>query len=214
MSNSSSGPGAIEAEVKFLVSDHEAVRRKLAAAGGVQTVPRIHERNVRFETPDGALLKRNQLLRLRQDRRVRLTFKSETREDEAHAQVKVREELEVSLDDFDTTAAILQRLGFMPVQEYEKYRETFRLGDVEVVLDELPFGDFVELEGPEEAIRPAADLLGLDWSKRLLTNYLALMMMVKQAYDLPFDDLTFDNFRGADVVLGSLLPVCDLGEVL
>jgi hypothetical protein len=35
------------------------------------------------------------------------------------------------------------------------------LGEAEVVLDELPFGLFVEIEGPEEAIRAAQRALDL-----------------------------------------------------
>jgi len=31
---------------------------------------------------------------------------------------------------------------------YEKYRTTFTIGSLEVVLDELPYGNFVEIEGP------------------------------------------------------------------
>jgi adenylate cyclase class 2 len=80
------------------------------------------------------------------------------------------------------------------VQVYEKYRATFQLNRVEVVLDEMPFGYFVELEGSERAIRSAADVLGLDWRKRILSNYLALMAELKTAHNLPFDDLTFENF--------------------
>lgn len=48
-----------------------------------------------------------------------------------------------------------------PVQSYEKYRETYHWGDVEVVLDETPFGDFVELEGENEtALKAVAAAFG------------------------------------------------------
>ena len=36
---------------------------------------------------------------------------------------------------------------------YEKYREAFDLNDLEIVLDEMPYGNFVELEGNEQAIK-------------------------------------------------------------
>jgi adenylate cyclase class 2 len=94
---------------------------------------------------------------------------------------------------------IIKRLGLAPRQVYEKYRETFQLGDVEVVLDEMPYGDFVELEGSEAAIRAAADQLAIDWQGRILINYLGLFSLLKQQYDLTFDDLTFANFEDCPV---------------
>lgn len=83
-------------------------------------------------------------------------------------------------------SAILQRLGFRPVQVYEKYRETYQWRAVEIVLDEMPFGRFVELEGDEPGLKTVAAALGLDWSRRLLTNYLELMELCRRTFDLPF----------------------------
>lgn len=204
-------PRSLEVEVKFLVADLEGVRQR-ARAGGALAAPRVHERNVRFDTPDEALLSRQELLRLRQDTRARLTFKGLAAEDAA-SEAKVREEIELEIADFDRMAAILERLGFRPVQSYEKYRETYHWGDVEVVLDETPFGDFVELEGENEtALKAVAAALGLDWSRRVLANYLSLMELARQEFDLPFSDLTFANFATRPVDMSTLLPVCVLSE--
>jgi adenylate cyclase class 2 len=101
--------------------------------------------------------------------------------------------------------AILVRLGFVAFQSYEKYRETFTLQGVEVVLDEMPFGHFVELEGEEPALRAVASALGLPWAGRILDNYLNLMARVRAYYQLPFDDLTFANFAGRTIDLSPVL---------
>lgn len=196
----------LEVEVKFYAPDLTAVRQRLLAEGAELVADRIFERNVRFDNSQGELLRKRQLLRLRQDRAARLTFKGESVQ-QAGSEAHVREELEVSVSSFDTAVAILQRLGFQPVQLYEKYRETFRLGPVEVVLDELPFGDFVELEGEEAAIRAAAATLGLDWSRRILYNYLYLMALLKEQQELPFSDLTFDNFRHTTATITDILEL-------
>ncbi len=44
-------------------------------------------------------------------------------------------------------------MGFMPALVYEKRRETWTLGKTEIVIDELPFGLFMEIEGDESGIR-------------------------------------------------------------
>ena len=206
------GDRFLEVEVKFMLRDLDAFRRRLADVGAEIVAPRVFERNVRFDTADAALLARQQLLRLRQDTRVRLTFKGPVAEDVV-SEAKVREEIELEVGDFDRMSAVLQRLGFLPVQVYEKYRETYQWRDVEIVLDEMPFGNFIELEGPGTELKPVAEALGLDWSRRILANYLALMELCRQSFDLPFSDLTFENFVGLSVDMGELLPVCTLQEV-
>lgn len=201
------GGQPVEVEVKFFLEDHGKLRERLAEVGAALHVPRVYERNVRFDTPQESLLGRQELLRLRQDSRARLTFKGPSAADSA-SEAKVREEIELDVADFDRMSAILQRLGFIPVQTYEKYRETYHWRDVEIVLDEMPYGNFVELEGAESDLKSVAAALGLDWSRRVLANYLGLMELCRRSFDLPFTDLTFDNFRERPVDMGQLLPVC------
>lgn len=189
----------LEVEVKFFAPSLPAVREKLLALGATLTVPRLYERNVIYDTPDFYLKNQLKLLRLRQDQRARLTFKGPAAAAQSLSEVKVREELEIEVSDFATAEKIVGQLGFLPQLVYEKYRETFQLGQIELVLDELPYGTFIELEGAEEEMRPLAEQLGLLWEKRLLSNYLALMAQVKSYYNLPFNDITFDNFTGREV---------------
>jgi len=193
----------LEIEVKFLVENLATVRRRLVGAGGTLSKPRIYECNVRFDTPWQTLMLQGKLLRLRQDTVARITFKGEP-EETRPSEARIREEIEMEVEDFDTAVAILEKIGFEQVQLYEKYRATFQLDRVEVVLDEMPFGYFVELEGSERAIRSAADVLRLEWGKRILSNYLALMAELKTAHNLPFDDLTFENFANLQATMSDI----------
>lgn len=187
-----------------MVPDLANFRETLLAAGARLERPRVYERNVRYDTVDDRLLQRDELLRLRQDTVARLTFKG-VDQSTGQSEAKVREEIEVEVEDFDRVASIIKRLGYEPKQVYEKYRETFWLGEVEVVLDEMPFGNFVELEGEEDVIKAAADRLGLDWNRRIVTNYLDLMARLKAYHNLSFDDLTFANFEGLPVSVADIL---------
>ena len=193
----------LEIEVKFLVENLATIRRRLERAGGSLSKPRTYEHNIRFDTPWQSLMLQGKLLRLRQDTVARITLKGEPEETRS-SEVRIREEIEMEVEDFDTAVAILEKIGFEQVQVYEKYRATYQLDRVEAVLDEMPFGNFVELEGSERAIRSAADRLGLDWDKRILTNYLALMAELKTAHNFPFDDLTFENFATFPVAMSDL----------
>ena len=194
----------LEIEVKFLLPDLSRFRKHLIDGGAELIAPRIYERNVRYDTAWQSLRLQGKLLRLRQDKAAILTFKGPAQE-AVNSEARVREELEINVSDFDTLAAILKRIGLEPVQVYEKYRETFQLGMVEIVIDQMPFGDFTELEGEELDIKNTARQLGLDWRERILANYLALMDQAKVYYQLDFDDLIFDNFTGLDVSMAEVI---------
>jgi adenylate cyclase class 2 len=194
----------LEIETKFLVRDIDPIRQKLIDLGAKLKKDRVYERNIRFDNAWDGLMLQRKLLRLRQDTRARLTFKGELQQP-VESEARVRKELEMEVEDFETAAAILELVGFEPKQIYEKYRETFELGRVEVVLDDMPFGDFVELEGEEDDIRETARVLGLNWNHRILDNYLTIMDQLKNEHHLPFNDLTFDNFSQGEILASSIL---------
>lgn len=186
-----------EREIKFYLQDLEAIREKLRICGAKETRPRMLERNLRLDTSDRSLQNTGRLLRLRQDDQVWVTYKDSAR---AEGGVIARTEIEFKADDLAVAKKLFEALGFRAVVVYEKYRQVFTIGDVEVTLDELPFGNFMEIEAPNNVlIEGVAQMLGLDWSKGILINYLGLFEIAKKNADLSFNDLTFDNFEGLDL---------------
>lgn len=198
----------LEIEVKFLVANLGVIRKRIMAAGGQLEKPRIYERNIRFDTPWQSLIRQGKLLRLRKDSAARITYKGESSESRP-SEARIREEIEMEVEDFQTAIAILEKVGFQQQQLYEKYREVYHLDETEVVLDELPYGDFVEIEGDEMLLKQVANKLGLRWQKRILTNYLVLMQQLKEYANLEFENLTFDNFTGQQATISDILDYAD-----
>lgn len=161
----------IETEVKFHVTDLVELRAGLIERGAVVIEPRHLERNTLFDDAGGSLQKRGMLLRLREAPGAILTLKAPAPPEAQSPQHKSRVEIEIGVSDAGAAIAILKMLGYRPSWRYEKYRESFRLGDASIMLDHTPIGDFVEIEGPPEAIRPAAERLGFDWDERSLQTY-------------------------------------------
>ncbi len=186
----------METEAKIHVLDLRAVEQRLIAAGAVLEAERVLERNVRYENAEESFTGQGIALRLRQDSRVRLTYKGPG---EIVAGNMQRLEAEVTVDDFDATDMILRQLGYHPFIIYEKYRTTYHLGDAEIVLDEMPYGSFVEIEGPPASIETMLNRLGLQDRPRIPMSYLALFNHVKEALHLHVHDLTFANFDGISV---------------
>jgi adenylate cyclase class 2 len=187
----------IESEVKFLLNDLPGLRRRLESLGARLAAPEVHEVNLRFDTPERSLAETFQVLRLRRDSRVRLTYKGAGRIVEG---VNARTEIEFEAGDFNAARAFLEALGYEISLVYEKYRTTYELDGVEVVLDRTPIGDFAELEGPDgAAIAAAAEKLALDWGARSIVSYTFLFDAVKTALNLSMRDLTYENFKGVEV---------------
>jgi adenylate cyclase class 2 len=197
----------LEIEVKFYLSDMDAIRDRIfelgAASGG-----RVFETNIRFDDADNHLLQKKSLLRLRRDTKTILTFKSEPSFKDT--QFKILKELEVEVSNFATMKQILESLGFREKQVYEKWRETFIFNRTHLCLDTMPYGNFLEIEGQKEDIKKLASQIGLNWKKRILLNYLAIFDVIRQKSNLPFYDVTFSNFINIRFDLANYL---DLFEV-
>ncbi len=197
-----------ELEVKYRVADLGRLRERVEALGGECLQPRTFERNLRFDTPDGELRRSLRVLRLRQDTAARLTYKGPS---ENRGGARLRQEIEFEVSDFTAARHFLEALGYRVSVTYEKYRATYRLRGVLVTLDELPYGDFVELEGETpESIREVSGLLGLRWEARLPESYLSLFERARRALGWEFHDLIFANFEGIPDPLAPLkLPLAD-----
>jgi len=186
-----------ETEVKFLIDDLPAMRQRLLALGATLATPRTYEENLLFDTPDEQLTRQGRVLRLRRDQRNRITYKELPAQHDPD--FKVRHEFEVEVSDFTQAYTILEKLGFAPALRYEKYRETFSYQGAEIVLDEVPFGIFMEIEAPREVIRSIATALGLDFTARLVAGYAEIFAAVCTTYKLAVTDMTFETFRSLDI---------------
>ncbi len=187
-----------EIELKFLVQDLENLESRILALGGK---PRKHpglEHNLLFDDRNSSIARRNGILRLRRDvNGATLTLKlpaSGLSQEERKA-AKIRQEFQVSVGDFEAMRAILECLGYSVWSGYEKVRKEFELGQVVISLDTMPFGQFVELEGPLEGIQSLARSLGLDLEKRITRGYISLFVEAKSKLGLDDDYLGFDNWN-------------------
>ncbi len=187
---------SLEIEIKFYIPDIDSIRTRIRTLGA-QLKGNGFETNIRFDDEAMHLTQGKKLLRLRQDSCCRLTVKSPP--DDADTEFKILRELEVNISDSQTMIAILEQLGFYPRQVYEKQREIYLFNQTELCLDSLPYGHFLEIEGEKDDIRKAADAIGLNWEKRITANYLSLFATLQKQLNLPFEDITFENFKGMEI---------------
>jgi adenylate cyclase, class 2 len=179
-----------ETEAKFYVQNLGKIELRLQELKAQLIQPRIHETNLRFDNANSDLRSSFRVLRLRQDDKARFTFKGPSEEREGG--ILSRREIEFVVEDFDSAKEFLEALGYRVVVFYEKFRTTYELNDIHIMLDELPYGEFVEIEGENvEEIHHIANLLGLNWDVMVKAGYHALFERVAGKYKLELSQLSF-----------------------
>lgn len=189
-----------EIEVKFIEVDHELLRKQLTKIGATCTFQKRLMKRAIIDYPD----KRMQItsesgwgwVRVRDEGdKVTCTYK--------HIGNDAKEtvhEIEYEVSSYDKTVELFKAIGLKKHSEQQTKRETWLVGNVEVVLDEWPWiPPYIEIEGESEtAIREVAISLGFDWrdaltgsSDRVYRMYYPKMGVEESVGDMT--SLTFDG---------------------
>ena len=131
----------------------------------------------------GELKTRGALLRVRKFGRYALaTFKGPM---SIEGGIKSREEVQTGVESFELAIQLFDSLGFKPIFRYQKFREVWRVNDVEVVLDRTPIGNYFEIEGPVEII-DRCRRLGMNMDQAIKQTYADLYRQFRRTRaDLP-----------------------------
>ena len=153
-----------------------------------------------FDYPDLRFQKGSESIRFRvrdEGDKVALNFKQRLGDD------KYDDEIEVVVDSFDNTVALVEAIGLKVHSYQESRRESWSLDGCEVVLDEWPWLEpYIEIEGPSEsAIRGTAEKLGFDWDD-------AKHGSIDTAYRAQYKKMTMSDSIGyvSKVTFNSPLP--------
>jgi len=172
-----------EIEVKFPLRDRAALIQKLQDIGASRLYPETFEDNIVLDRR-GELKTKGALLRVRRFGKYSLvTYKGPMSIDGG---IKSREEVQTGVESFELAIELLDALGFKPVFRYQKFREVWRIQDVEVVLDRTPIGEYFEIEGAMDLIRSISGELGMNMDQAIRQSYADLYRQARRTRsDLP-----------------------------
>lgn len=159
-----------EIEAKFLNVSFDDVRARLKELGAVCEQPMRLMRRVAIEN-DFMRTGKDSFLRVRDEgHRVTMTYKQFD-----DLSVNGAKEIEVEVSSFEDTVAILEQAGLQAHTLQETKRENWRLGEVEIMLDEWPWlRPYIEIEAPsEEVLHNVAAKLGFDWNDAVFGDVMA-----------------------------------------
>lgn len=170
----------LEIEATFLEINKDELRAKLRAAGAKLVRPEILMRRVVFD------ISKHAFARVRDEGdRVVLTYKNHLNDT-----LTGTEELNVEVSDYDHTIAILKACGLRAKSDEDSYRESWKLGNVEIDIDTWPWiPSYVEIEGetPND-VETAARKLGFDMKDAVIGS---VDEVYKLYYDVTSDDINF-----------------------
>ena len=183
----------MEYEVRFYYSFEELnnILNKLRKEDNLKEQPRTYEKTIQYNHSD----KRYNFYSEEIDGRFRLRISSnefETKcklswkkrlKDTIKSEVNKEEEKEVRINplDFDNFIYIINNvMHFEVVESYERYRIVFENEDIEISVDEYPFGVCIEIENKSTIENPI----------KVVKNYVSkLGLNINDAYRLSWDDL-------------------------
>ena len=174
---------AQEIEVKFPLTDRGALTRRLQEIGAHRLYPETFEDNIVLDRR-GELRTKGALLRVRKFGKYAIaTYKGPM---SMEGGIKKREEVQTGVESFELAIELLDALGFKPIFRYQKFREVWRVKEVEIVLDRTPIGEYFEIEGAIDVIRSVAADLGMNMDQAIRQTYADLYRQARRTRsDLP-----------------------------
>lgn len=174
-----------EFEVKFVDVNHDDIRKKLKELGAKLEQPMRLMKRAIIETE--GLRAKDAFIRVRDEGdKITLTYK----QFKEHF-VDGAKEHEVVVSDFQTTVDLLSSAGLPYHSLQESKRETWKLDNAEIVLDEWPWlNPYIEIEGSsEDHVKKTSDKLGFSWSEAVFGDVMA-------AYRVQYPHLTVKDTVG------------------
>jgi len=186
-----------EIEVKFVNVNHDDIRVKLKKLGAVCEHPMRKMKRVTIDSPD--MKSKDAFVRIRhQGDKITVTYKQFD-----SLSLDGAKEIEIVVNDFDSTIDLFEAIGLPYHSHQESKRETWKLDNVEIVLDEWPWLDaYIEIEGPsEKVVKKVAKQLGFDWNDAVFGDVMA-------AYRIQYPHLSENDTIGnlTSVKFGDELP--------
>ena len=153
----------ISNEIKFEIDNvndfiNQLREKSIVLIGGYK------EKTVRYDNADSSLEREGKFIRVRSGIKNVVSIKEKINNcDNDDDNFLKRNDIEVEVSDIKKIQYILEQIGLHKTFTMEKYRLKWKYNDdVELNLDELPFGVFLEIHGNEKDVLEASKDLGLN----------------------------------------------------
>ncbi len=158
-----------EIEAKFVNINIDDIRSRLTELGAILIQPMRDMQRVTIDTPE--LKKKDAFVRIRNEGdKTTITYKQFN-----SLSIDGVKEVEITVDDFDTAVTLFKEAGLAYGSLQESRRETWKLDEVEIVIDEWPWlNPYIEIEAPsEDLVILTSEKLGFSWDDAIFGDVMA-----------------------------------------
>ena len=180
----------LEIETKFKIKSQREILNALKQIGA-RFEGRSTEKDIYYHPPRGT--KKLSAVRLRRAGNKNIfTIKKIPKNTPRSKTFKIREELELFIEDKKIFQKVLTLLGFNEAFRKEKKRLLYAWNGLKISVDKLPFiGGYLEIEGNKKGILKAARGLKLDIKKATSDTYMDIFKRYKKMNRKPKIELVF-----------------------
>ena len=162
---------AEEIELKFEVKDYLNTIQKLMKVSKFKAsayeITVMYDEGKKLFDKDARLRLRKKVDIINDKEATEISYKKPlTREG-----IKIEEEYETSVGNFDEMEQIFANIGFTRVSSYERIRDTFEKNGMKITIDSFPFGDYLEVEGDLNNIQEFAKEFGFDMKENITKSF-------------------------------------------
>ncbi|MFA6253618.1 MAG: class IV adenylate cyclase [Patescibacteria group bacterium] len=174
----------IEYEATFCHINKDDIRQRLKKAGAQMIYPEFLMKRYVWNFPKGHEVKGG-WIRVRQEAdKITMSVKVVP----SDKKIKDQKEACIEISDFDKAREIINALGCQEMAYQESKRELWKIGQVEITIDEWPFLEpFVEIEGSsEQVVKDVAQKLDFDYSQAMFGS---VDFQYAKKYKLPLEKI-------------------------
>lgn len=177
-----------EKQVKYKINNFDYISKRLIEIEAI-FIGGFMEKTIRYDNDDLKCSNNGVFIRTKSGMKNVLTLK-EIPTDSSNTSFE-RITTEVEVDNINKIGYILEKIGLTKKFIMEKYRLFFKYDNVDILIDELPFGIYLEIKGEDNEINRVTKMLNIDEADLIKMTYWDIYDKIKK--DSKNENIVFET---------------------
>ena len=177
-----------EKQVKYKINNFDYISKRLIEIEAI-FIGGFMEKTIRYDNDDLKYSNNGIFIRTKSGMKNVLTLKEIPTDSSNTSFERITTEIEV--DNINKIGYILEKIGLTKKFIMEKYRLFFKYDNVDILIDELPFGIYLEIKGEDNEINRVTKMLNIDEADLIKMTYWDIYDKIKK--DSKNENIVFET---------------------
>lgn len=177
-----------EKQVKYKINNFDYISKRLIEIEAI-FIGGFMEKTIRYDNDDLKYSNNGIFIRTKSGMKNVLTLKEIPTDSSNTSFERITTEIEV--DNINKIGYILEKMGLTKKFIMEKYRLFFKYDNVDILIDELPFGIYLEIKGEDNEINRVTKMLNIDEADLIKMTYWDIYDKIKK--DSKNENIVFET---------------------